>query len=193
MNNDLRRIASSKELSEWKTINDTIMGGSSEATCQITPDGLLLKGILIEENGGFVSCTSPFLSPALDLSEFHGIQLDVDGEGRTLKFAISCGDGFNRFSKFVGGGVRWVVEIQTKELGITSVKIPFKDFRPTIRAKPIPIPLKFSPFSIVQLQLLHSKFGTAGNLNSGFKAGNLNSGFKAGPFQILLCSISAYI
>ena len=116
-------------------------------------------------------------------SGFHGIQLDVDGEGRTLKFAISCGDGFNRFSKFVGGGVRWVAEVQTNKLGITAVKIPFKDFQPTIRAKPIPLPLKFSTSSIIQLQLLCSKFGTTGNLNSDF---------KAGPFHILLCSISAY-
>ena len=62
--------------------------------------------------------------------------------------------------------------------------IPFKDFRPTIRAKPVPIPLKFNSKSISQLQLLYSKFGTAGDLNIGF---------QAGTYQILLRSISAYI
>jgi len=183
MNNVLRTIAGPQELSEWKTINDTIMGGASEGTCQLTVDGLVFEGVLVEENGGFVSCLSPFFSPPLDLSVFQGIQIDLDGQGRTLKFAISCSDGLDRVSRFFNGGVRWVAEVKTNKLGITAVKIPFKDLKPTIRAKPIPIPSRFSSSSIVQLQLLLSKFGTKGNLNSDF---------KAGPFHILLCSVSAY-
>ncbi len=183
MDIDLHLIAGNCEFSQWKTINDTIMGGSSEAICKMTPDGLLLQGVVIEENGGFVSCLSPFLSPSLDLSQYNGIQLDLDGGGRTLKFAIACGDTFNRFTEFISGGIRWVVEVKTNKNGTTTVTIPFDDFKPNIRAKPIPIPLRFDPTSIVQFQLLHSKFGTSGNLNSGF---------KAGPLKILLRSISAY-
>ena len=53
-------IVDQKNFSEWKPLNDTIMGGSSQASCTTTSKGLLLDGTLIEEDGGFVSCKSPF-------------------------------------------------------------------------------------------------------------------------------------
>ncbi|AAP99889.1 MULTISPECIES: CIA30 family protein [Prochlorococcus] len=180
---DALLIASSDEFSNWMTINDTIMGGSSTAVCQVTSKGLSLEGDLIEENGGFVSCRSPALSPPLDLSAFLGIQLDVEGQGRTLKFAISCGDGFTRVTDYLSGGLRWVAEFKTLKSGITQAKIPFDSFKPTIRARPVRLPIKFSANSISQFQLLHSKFGADGNSNLGF---------RAGKFLILIHSISAY-
>ena len=67
--------------------------------------------------------------------------------------------------------------------GITTAKIPFDSFQPTIRANEIKLPLKFDRSSIVQLQLLYSKFGISGKLNNGFNEGD---------FRILLHSISAY-
>ena len=181
---DPNLISKLKEFSQWKTINDTIMGGSSKAVCKVTSDGLSFKGVVVEEDGGFVSCLSPLFCPPLNLSEFKGIQLELDGDGRTLKFALSCDDKFSRFTEAFTGGVKWVEKIKTKENELISIKIPFKDLIPSIRAKPIPMPLKCNPTSIVQFQLLHSKFGTTGNLNKGF---------KPGPFSILLRSISAYI
>ena len=33
-----------KEFEGWKTLNDTVMGGSSSAYCENTNSGLLLKG-----------------------------------------------------------------------------------------------------------------------------------------------------
>ncbi len=176
-------ISYSEEFKSWITINDTIMGGSSQATCESESAGLLLKGNVIEENGGFISCRSPLRSTPLDLSSFTGIQIEVDGQGRTLKFAITCRDPLTSFSKSFSGGVKWVSEFCTKEQGTTLVQIPFDDFEPSIRAKPIFIPMKFAFNSIVQFQLLYSKFGIAGKLNSEF---------KPGPFSILLRSISAY-
>ncbi len=183
MNSKNLLIASSEEFRNWMTINDTIMGGSSQARCKSESVGLYLEGNLIEENGGFVSCRSPLFSSALDLSSFSGIQIEVDGQGRTLKLAISCGDTLTRFSESFSGGVKWVAELTTKEIGTTLVKIPFKKFQPNIRAKTVLLPIKFASNSIVQFQLLFSKFGIAGKLNSGF---------RPGPFSILLRSISAY-
>jgi len=159
------------------------MGGSSEAICKTSPNGLCLKGHIVEENGGFVSCRSPVLSPVLDLSDFVGIELDVEGQGQTLKFSISCGDGFTRISDFISGGIRWVSEFKTKENSNTIVQIPFIDFEPTIRAKPIKLPLSFAGNSVQQVQLLYSKFGTGGKMNSGF---------KTGPFCFYIRSINAY-
>ncbi|WP_269623043.1 CIA30 family protein [Prochlorococcus marinus] len=176
-------IGTSSEFSNWISINDTIMGGSSIATCKTNDSGLSLEGELIEENGGFVSCRSPVFSPPLDLSLYDGIKLQVDGQGRTLKLAISCSDNVSRFTEVFSGGLRWVAEFETKKQEMTSVKIPFVNLEPSIRANPIRLPLKFSSHSVYQFQLLYSKFGTAGKLNSGF---------KAGPFRILLSSLSVY-
>ncbi len=177
-------ITSAKEFFNWTTINDTIMGGSSEASCRAIPSGLCLEGNLIEKNGGFVSCCSPLFSPPLDLSEFNGIEIDVEGQGQTLKFAISSGDKFTRVSEFFSGGVKWVAELNTNKIGVSSIKMPFDTFLPNIRAKSIPFPLKISSASIIQFQLLYSKFSTSGRLNPGF---------KEGPFRIILHSIRGYI
>ncbi len=176
-------ISDSEDFKSWMTINDTIMGGSSQATCKSESEGLLLKGNLIEENGGFISCRSPLLSNPLDLSSFSGIRIEVDGQGRKLKFAVTCRDPLTSLSESFSGGVKWVAELSTKESGTTLVSIPFDKFEPSIRAKPIFIPMKFAINSIVQFQLLYSKFGIAGKLNSEF---------KPGPFTIFLRSISAF-
>ncbi len=185
MSEDLFVLAKSNDFANWMSINDTIMGGSSQAICSSSSEGLSLKGFIIEEKGGFVSCRSNIFSPPIDLSRFTGIQLDVEGEGRTLKFAISCKrSGLNLVTDVFWGGLRWVTQFETRTSGRSCIRIPFDDLVPTIRAKPFPLPLVFNSDSVEQLQLLHSKFGTTGNLNSGFMAGS---------FHIILHSISAYV
>ena len=126
-------IADSKDFSMWRMINDTIMGGSSEGICKVTSAGLSLEGILIEENGGFVSCCSPLFAPPLDLSGSRGIQINIDGQGRTLKIAIACEGNFSRFTQFFSTGIRWVAEIETDtlfSLSFISLGIPTINFSP---------------------------------------------------------------
>ena len=81
-----------KEFDGWKTLNDTVMGGSSSAFCEISNSGLFLKGNIVEKAGGFVSCRSPIYKPSLNLSEYSSFELNIDGQGRTFKFAIACED-----------------------------------------------------------------------------------------------------
>ena len=69
-------ITSLLKLSEWKPLNDSIMGGESDAVCNVIKEGLVLQGQIVEEGGGFVSCRSQLFSPPLDLSSFKGIDLD---------------------------------------------------------------------------------------------------------------------
>ena len=54
-----------KEFDGWKTLNDTVMGGSSSAFCEISNSGLILKGNIVEKAGGFVSCRSSIYKPCL--------------------------------------------------------------------------------------------------------------------------------
>ena len=70
-------------------------------------------------------------------------------------------------------GVRWVIDLPTKAEGTTRLTVPFADLHPTIRAKPVGLPLKFDTSGITRLQVLHSKFGDAGALNPGFRPGEI--------------------
>ena len=171
------------EFSDWKSLNDTIMGGSSLAKCRSSEKGLFLEGNLVEEGGGFVSCRSPIFDKPFDLSKYSGLILEVEGEGRTLKFAIACEKKPLSLSNLLKGDIRWVASIPTKKNGVSRIKIPFKDLEPARRAKPVRLPLSFDPTCINRFQVLHSKFG---------QPGKINSGFFPGPIKILIKSISAY-
>ena len=171
------------EFSDWKSLNDTIMGGSSLAKCRSSEKGLFLEGNLVEEGGGFVSCRSPIFDKPFNLSKYSGLILDVEGEGRTLKFAIACEKKPLSLSNLLKGDVRWVASIPTKKNGVSRIKIPFKDLEPARRAKPVRLPIRFDPTCINRFQVLHSKFG---------QPGKMNLGFFAGPIKVLIKSISAY-
>ncbi|WP_275040827.1 CIA30 family protein [Prochlorococcus sp. MIT 0601] len=170
--------------SDWTPLNDTIMGGASQSNCEPLSNGLLLKGFLIEENGGFVSCRSPVLEPPLDLSPFKGIEVKIDGYGRTLKFAISCKTQFMNFMPDFYDRIKWVAEFKTQKNGTSIIRLPFEKFQPTIRTRPVTSNMDFRVNHVNQFQLLYSKFGMAGKANESF---------LQGPIQILLRCLSAYI
>ena len=170
------------QFSDWRPLDDSIMGGKSNSICQVRKEGLFVEGNLVEEGGGFISCRSSVMSHPLDLSSFSAFQLNVDGDGRTLKFAVACKDKILGLVDLMDWGLRWVAEFPTNESGTTQVIIPFTTLKPTVRAKSVTLPIKFDSSVITQFQLLHSKFG---------QPGELNKGFRPGPIKILLRSIHA--
>ena len=172
------------EFSDWKSLNDTIMGGSSRASCRSSDKGLFLEGNLVEEGGGFVSCRSPIFDKPFNLSKYSGLIIDVEGEGRTLKFAIACEKKPLSLSNLLKGDIRWVASIPTNNKGVSRIEVPFKNLEPARRAKPVRLPLRFDPTCVNRFQLLYSKFG---------QPGKINSGFSPGPIKVLIKSISAYL
>ena len=82
-----------KSFTHWTSLNDTIMGGSSQGSCHLGSNGLVLEGQLVEEGGGFISCRSKVFELPLNLSNYRGVQIEVEGEGRTLKLAFACKKG----------------------------------------------------------------------------------------------------
>ena len=163
----------------WHSLNDTIMGGRSQGQCQSGSSGLLMTAEVVAEGGGFVSCRSPLFSPPLDLSAQAGLQLELEGDGRRYKLAIACSDGLAGLTELIPGGLRWVAEFATEAQGLTRVWIPFSQLRPSVRAKPVGLPLRFDPARITRLQILHSRFGDDGGVNSGFRAGPLQLRIQA--------------
>jgi hypothetical protein len=177
-------LVQGSEFSDWKSLNDTIMGGSSRASCRSSDKGLFLEGNLVEEGGGFVSCRSPIFDKPFNLSKYSGLIIDVEGEGRTLKFAIACEKKPLSLSNLLKGDIRWVASIPTNKKGVSRIEVPFKKLEPARRAKPVRLPLRFDPTCVNRFQLLYSKFG---------QPGKINSGFSPGPIKVLIKSISAYL
>jgi hypothetical protein len=172
--------------SGWLALNDTIMGGRSSGVCRIGPEGLVLEADVVEQGGGFVSCRSPLFSPPLNLGAYRALQLELRGDGRRYKLAVACADGVAGLTELIPGGLRWVAEFDTS---ISSpdqppqlVEIPFAQLRASVRARPLNLPLRFDPAKVTRLQVLHSKFGDDGQLNTGF---------RAGPLQLALVAVRA--
>ena len=180
----IKPLIQGSEFSDWKSLNDTIMGGSSRASCRSSGKGLFLEGNLVEEGGGFVSCRSPIFDNPFNLSKYSGLIIDVEGEGRTLKFAIACEKKPLSLSNLLKGDIRWVASIPTNKKGVSRIEVPFKNLEPARRAKPVRLPLRFDPTCVNRFQLLYSKFG---------QPGKINSGFSPGPIKVLIKSISAYL
>lgn len=186
INKDLKDIILFKgsQFDQWTALNDTIMGGSSMASCVSNKDGLLFEGEVIEKNGGFVSCRSPLFSNPFDLSIYSGIRVEIDGDGRTYKLALSCDEKIFSINNLYKSNLRWVASFTTNNTGTTKVDLLYENFEPAIRAKPIKFYSKFNQSAVNGFQLLHSKFGQPGKLNKEFKSGRIS---------ILLRSISAFI
>jgi hypothetical protein len=179
-------VVSGDGFSGWLALNDTIMGGNSRGVCRVGPEGLVLEAEVVEQGGGFVSCRSPLFSPPLNLGDYRALQLEVRGDGRRYKLAVACADGVAGLTELIPGGLRWVAEFDTTDstpaLPPQLVEIPFDQLRPSVRARPLNLPLRFDACRVTRLQVLHSKFG---------EDGQLNAGFRAGPLQFALVSVRA--
>lgn len=160
--------------SGWHALNDPIMGGSSEGRCHSSSGGLTLEAEVVAEGGGFVSVRSPMFSPPLDLSGYSALQLELDADGRRYKLAVACADGLAGLTELIPGGLRWVAEFDTQPSGPSVVTIPLSSLHPSVRARPVGLPLRFDAARVTRLQLLHSRFGDAGQPNPGFRAGPLH-------------------
>ncbi len=177
-----RLLVAGDGFSGWTSLNDTIMGGRSSGRCQPGSDGLLMEADVVEEGGGFVSCRSTEYHPPLDLSGSRGLTLFLDGDGRRYKLAIACADRVTGLAELIPGGLRWVVEFDTNTAGTTRVELPFQRLTPSVRARPLGLPIRFDPQRIQRLQILHSRFNDSGGLNPGF---------RPGPLRLLLRRIEA--
>ena len=174
-----RLVVGGDGFSGWMALNDTIMGGRSSGTCRTGPGGLVLEAEVVEAGGGFVSCRSPLFSPPLNLGPYRALQLEVEGDGRRYKLAVACADGLAGLTELIPGGLRWVAEFNTAAAQATLVEIPFSQLRPSVRAQPLQLRLRFDPTRITRLQVLHSRFGEDGQANPGFRAGPLRFGLRA--------------
>ncbi|MEA5509084.1 CIA30 family protein [Crocosphaera sp. UHCC 0190] len=160
----------------WGAIDDVVMGGVSESNIRLEQNRAVFFGnVSTANNGGFASVRTRNLQPPLDLSNYEGIELQVEGDGKRYKFITRCEGKWD--------GVGYCYSFDTFYNCPTIVRIPFKDLIPVFRAKTVPEMGKFDSSCVYSMQLMQSKFEYDGGLNPRF---------SPGLFRLDLKTIKAY-
>ena len=136
----------SESPSQWRVINDGVMGGLSQSGITLTDEGtgLFTGELSLENNGGFASIRTrvgPF-----DLSESAGIEINVKGDGRTYQLRLRTDDRLD--------GLTYRVLFRTRADKWFSVRIPFQDFEPSFRGEVIDDAPPLDPARIHQIGFL---------------------------------------
>ncbi|KAL3643540.1 hypothetical protein CASFOL_014355 [Castilleja foliolosa] len=173
----------SREIS-WGALDDVVMGGVSESTFLIDPNGGenarptgIFRGVVsTANNGGFTSARTKNFTIPEDLSAYDGLELRVKGDGRRYKLIIRTSRDWDT--------IGYTTAFDTVKDQWQSIRLPFSSLRPIFRARTVVDAPPFNPSEIISLQLMFSKFEYDGKLNPTFVEGS---------FQLPVPSIRAYL
>lgn len=159
----------------WGALDDVVMGGASQSGFRFGEGVAEFSGYVSTANsGGFASVRTRNLTPALNLSEFDGIELRIKGDGQRYKFMLR--------SETRWDGVAYCRSFDTIADQWLTVRIPFTELVPVFRARTI-ANSSIDASSVCALQLMLSKFEYDGALNPHF---------EPGAFQLQVQSIQVY-
>lgn len=160
----------------WGALDDIVMGGVSESRIALAPQKAIFTGNVSTENsGGFASVRTRNFTPHLNLEDYEGIELRIQGDGKRYKFIMRCEGKWD--------GLAYCYSFDTLSNCWQTIRIPFKDLIPVFRAKTVPSEGKFDPSCAYSIQLMLSKFEYDGQLNPRF---------SPGIFALEIESIKAY-
>ncbi|MBD2093003.1 CIA30 family protein [Microcoleus sp. FACHB-1515] len=167
----------STEIGEvWGALDDVVMGGVSQSSLTFASASALFSGVVsIDNSGGFASVRTRNFEPAIDLSDFTGIELRVKGDGARYKFMLR--------SETRWDGIAYCASFDTIANEWTTITIPFTDLIPVFRAKTVREAGAIDASQVRSMQLMLSKFEYDGALNPHF---------TPGFFQLQVESIAAY-
>ncbi|MGK7914268.1 MAG: CIA30 family protein [Prochloraceae cyanobacterium] len=148
----------------WGAVDDVVMGGVSESSIRLAGNKAVFSGIVsTDNNGGFASVRTRNFNPPWDLSQYEGIELRVQGDGKRYKFIIRCESKWD--------GIGYCYSFDTVHNCWTTIRIPFADLIPVFRAKTVPDGKAFDTSKVYAMQLMLSKFEYDGGLNPKFEKG----------------------
>ena len=132
--------------SNWRVVNDTVMGGISASQMERSKDGVVAftGNVSLENNGGFASVRGPDIRHPL--GEFKGLAIRVKGDGKIYKCGIRTDDRFN--------GVYHQADFKTKRGEWEEVLLPFADFVPTYHGRQLLEEDRMKPGDIKSLSFL---------------------------------------
>lgn len=107
---------------QWRSVNDTVMGGRSQGSSYVTEAGnVIFTGeISLKNNGGFSSVRT--FGGKYDLSDYEGVTVKVRGDGRKYYFTARMND---------RSRLAFWFPIQTKAGEWATFKVPFSSFYAT--------------------------------------------------------------
>ncbi|PSF37211.1 NADH:ubiquinone oxidoreductase [Aphanothece hegewaldii CCALA 016] len=148
----------------WGAVDDVVMGGVSESNLRFVRERAIFSGnVSIANNGGFASVRTRNFNPPLDLSNYEGIQLRIEGDGKRYKFITRCEGKWD--------GLSYCYSFDTIYNFPQTLQIPFKELIPVFRAKTVSNAGEFDSSKVYSFQLMHSKFEYDGALNPRFSPG----------------------
>jgi NADH dehydrogenase [ubiquinone] 1 alpha subcomplex assembly factor 1 len=148
----------------WYILNDNVMGGRSEGAFEQQDGTLRFTGITNTNGGGFSSIRTAGVQ--LDLSEYTGIRLRVQGDGRRYTWRLAT------TARWRGRQVSYWADFDTTDGEWTTADIPFASFVPRFRGYQLDGPrLDSSQITGMGLMIYDN---------------------KDGPFELSLDTVSAY-
>jgi len=76
----------------WRSVDDRVMGGVSASQFEMTPEGLMFRGVVsLAHNGGFASIRAQ--PREYGLAGATAFILRVQGDGQAYKFGLRTDDG----------------------------------------------------------------------------------------------------
>jgi len=118
------------DVASWYAVNDVVMGGVSRSEFGQAAAGIArFHGrVSLENSGGFASVRTP--PRDWNTAGARAFVLRVRGDGRTYKFTIRTGDGFDGIQyqqRFTPAADQWC-----------DVRLPVDQFVPTFRGRRVP-------------------------------------------------------
>ncbi len=117
---------------QWRIVNDGVMGGKSQGFVDVTGGTLRFTGTLVTDGGGF---TSTRADRPMDLTGMTAIEMRVRGGGRT--FELDVNDGSRRRFRQISrrGAFATSGEWQTVRVAFADLKTSI--FGRTVQAEPL--------------------------------------------------------
>ena len=114
----------SDAVSDWRPVNDGVMGGVSSSVMRVLDDGTaVFEGDLsLENNGGFASVRTPVAEGALE--GFTRLALRVRGDGKRYQVRLRTSGSFD--------GVAYAASFDATDDWKT-IELPLASFEPTFR------------------------------------------------------------
>lgn len=168
----------------WGSLDDGVMGGVSTSQAQ-WQEGLRFVGQVSTANsGGFASIRTRNLEPPLNLSQWQGTVLQVQGDGQRYKWILRDNPGWDSLA--------YCRSFDTNAALPSLVRTSFREMVATRRARTVPDASPLNPTQLYSMQLMLSKFEYDGELNPAFNAGSFGltvqslGVYRQGPMPIVV-------
>ncbi|WP_144891863.1 CIA30 family protein [Flavobacterium tiangeerense] len=118
------------DLSQWRIVNDSVMGGisSSFIICNTDGKGLFTGTVSLENNGGF--CAVKYTFDSLSLQDAKSFSVRLKGDGKAYQFRVK-----NKISE----AHSYVFAFETTTDRQT-INIPISELKPAFRGQKLNLP-----------------------------------------------------